>query len=241
MNNLIDIHNHSLPNVDDGAKNIDEALSNIVYLSGMGYTDIVLTSHYIVNSKYQSNIEQRTKILKELRKRLPVKVNLYLGNEVYITEASEILELLEKREIATINDSKYLLLEFPLNYEIHYLDRLLCELNEAGIIPIIAHPERYTYFQKKYKKINKVLDFNCLLQVNLESLGGKHGKKAKKYAKYLLKEGLVSILATDLHNLNHKRNINKHINKAKKIVGDEVLEKLVKTNPKKVLENEDII
>lgn len=239
MNNLVDIHNHSLPGVDDGAKSISETISNIAYLKELGYTDIVLTSHYIEGSTYNSNVKTRKEALKKIKKEIK-GVNFYLGNEVYIVESAKILELLKTKEIMTINDSRYLLIELPMNNELMQLENILQELNEFGIIPIIAHPERYKYFQKRYHKINHILDYNCLLQVNLESINGMYGRSAKKLVKYLLKKDLVSCIATDFHHVNKYNKIDKALKKLQRIVKKDRLDDLLINNPKKIINNEDI-
>lgn len=237
MNKIIDIHNHSLPGVDDGARTLEEAISNIRYLASLGVNDIVLTSHYILNSKYNSSVSAREEILKELKEHTKdLEVNLYLGNEVFISDSKTILKLLAKKEITTINNSKYLLIEFPLNHKINHLDEIICELNEAGITPIIAHPERYTYFARDITKLKELLEYDCLLACNIESISGVYGDTSKKLIKKLLKENLVNILATDYHHYN--KFLTKSLKKLSKILSEEQLEVLLYTNPKKIIENE---
>lgn len=234
-NKIIDIHNHSLP-VDDGAKNIEEAIINLKYLKELGVTDVVLTSHYIEKTKYQDSVLKRKELIKELKDRIKdLNINLYLGNEVFIT--TSILELLNMGEITTLNGSNYLLIEFPLTHQIANIEEIICELNEMKIVPIIAHPERYVYYQKDYDKLEKVLEYNCLLQCNIESFIGKYGKSAQKLLKKLLKEDKVSILATDLHNINNSRYLEKALKKLNKKIEPKKLEDLLYNNPKKVLEN----
>ncbi|MDD6223708.1 MAG: hypothetical protein PUB18_01755 [bacterium] len=239
MVRMIDLHNHSLPTVDDGAKDYEEAIKNIEYLIERGVTDIVFTSHYILNSRYSINVVERQKILARLSKMLNTsKINLYLGNEVFINDS--ISDLLVQNEITTLNMSKYLLVEFPLNHPICHLDQFICELNDQGITPIIAHPERYIYFQKHPEKIEEILEYDCLLQCNLGSINKQFGRKAKKLMKTLLKKDLVSFIATDFHHVVSKDYITSSIKKLKKIISNEKLHQLCYENPKKVLENETI-
>lgn len=239
MDKIIDIHTHILPGVDDGAKDIDESVKIIKYLYARGITDIVLTSHYIPNTKYNYNQVARDRILATLREKLNNdQIRLYLGNEVYLSE--DVLDLLERHEISTINNTKYMLIELPLTGYINNLQNILCELTNYGIIPIIAHPERYEFLQKNNKRIRELLEFNCLLQCNVDSITGKYGRKAKKLMKWLLKNKLVQFVATDTHYVESDDSLDKAYKKLKKIVGNTRFEDLTLKNPLRVLRNEEI-
>lgn len=239
MNRIIDIHNHSLPFVDDGAKSLEEAIDNINYLKSLGITDIILTSHYILNSKYNATLSKREEIYQELKKSLDNDINIYLGNELFITDSKTILKLLQNKEITTLNNSRYLLIEFPINSKLNHIDQIICELNDNGIVPIIAHPERYPYFDRHLDELKNILEYNVLLQCNIESINGKYGKTAKKLLKKLLKENMVSFLATDFHHQSLS-NLEKAFKKINKILSLEQLDILLNKNPLQVLNNGEI-
>lgn len=239
MDKIVDIHTHILPGIDDGAHDIEESIRIINYLYNVGITDIVLTSHYVPNTIYSYNQLVRVKLLSTLKQKLNNdNIHLYLGNEVYLSE--EVIDLLEKHEISTINDTKYMLVELPLTGCLNNFQSILCDLNAYGIIPIIAHPERYEFIQKDKKRIRELLEFNCLLQCNIDSLIGKYGKRAKKIMKWLLKKDLVQFVATDTHSVNNKEEIIKAYNKLEKMVGEKKFNELTNINPNKVLENKNV-
>ena len=141
----IDIHNHILYGIDDGSKSLEESIEILKQHKEMGFKDIVVTPHYIENSKYTTNNKEKEKILKTLKDKVK-GINLYLGNEVFINNNLE--ELLKKQEISTINNSRYLLIEFPMNQKLKTITNTIYELKIKGIIPVIAHPERYEYVKK---------------------------------------------------------------------------------------------
>ena len=239
MDKIVDIHTHILPGIDDGAHDIEESIRIINYLYNVGITDIVLTSHYVPNTIYSYNQLVRVKLLSTLKQKLNNdNIHLYLGNEVYLSE--EVIDLLEKHEISTINDTKYMLVELPLTGCLNNFQSILCDLNAYGIIPIIAHPERYEFIQKDKKRIRELLEFNCLLQCNIDSLIGKYGKRAKKIMKWLLRKDLVQFVATDTHSVNNKEEIIKAYNKLEKMVGEKKFNELTNINPNKVLENKNV-
>ena len=239
MDRKVDIHTHVLPGVDDGSKSINESLAIIDYLKSIGINDIILTSHYIKGTSYEYNTKARISILNTLENELKDNdVRLYLGNEVYLCD--EVVDLYKNGEICTLNNSRYMLVELPLTSYYKNFPTALCELNDAGVIPIIAHPERYRFIQNDKERIKELLEFDCLLQINIDSLIGKYGRKAKKIAKFLLKNNLVSFVATDTHYVSDSKKLKKAYKKLKKIVGEDKYEDLVYNNPKKVIENRTI-
>lgn len=238
-NKIVDIHNHSLFGVDDGARTIEDTINNIKYLKKYGVTDIVLTSHYISESKYQNDVITRKNILKEIKKEAKdFGINLYLGNEVFVS--NKIIELLNNGKITTLNESKYILIEFPMNQPLHHMEEIVCELNDYGLIPVIAHPERYTYFKENYDKINNLLEYNCILQCNIESIAGKYGNGAKKIIKRLLKDKKVKVLSTDFHHVSDTNMFDKSFRKLRKILDNQELNNLLYVNPKKIINNESL-
>ena len=234
---MVDIHNHLLYGIDDGSKTIEESIDILRDLESVGYTDIILTPHYIKDSKYSSNAINNYKLLKELQNALnenDIKINLYLGNEIYIDD--DIMDLLRNREIYSLNGTPYLLIELPMSGEYGGYLELFNYLNEQGCKVVLAHPERYLSFQKDYKKVDEVLSTGVLLQSNIESILGKYGSSAKKMIKRLLKEKKIAFLATDIHHKKHDYN---DFNKAKKMIlkyiSESEYEMLVNINPSKLL------
>lgn len=239
----IDIHSHILYGIDDGSKSIEESINIIKEHIKMGFTDIVVTPHYIENSKYETNNIDKENILKTLKQELKkqnININLYLGNEVFVNNNLE--ELLKKKEIATINNSKYLLIEFPMNEKPKDINNIIYELKIKGIIPIIAHPERYDYVEKNPNLVLEWIEEGALLQSNYGSIIGVYGSGPQKTIKKLLKKDLIEFLATDIHYPNNKiyLNMDKIRKKLKKLITKERFIELTNTNPKKIIENKEI-
>ena len=239
MDNLTDIHNHILYGIDDGSKTIEESIKILEQHKQMGFTTIVVTPHYIENSNYVCNNEEKQKILDTLKDKVQ-GVQLYLGNEVFIN--NNLYELLNSGEILTINSSKYLLIEFPMNQKLKNITDTIYELKIKGIIPIIAHPERYEYVKKNIDIVNDWINEGALLQSNYGSIIGIYGEGAKRTVKKLLKKGVVSLLATDIHFPDSEiyKNIEKIRKKIKRIIGEEKFIELTITNPNKIINNEKV-
>lgn len=238
---MIDVHSHILYGIDDGSKSIEESLEILKEEVKFGVTDVILTPHYIKDSKYNANNKLKEKIFKDLKKKVKeekININLYLGNEVYIDEG---IPSLLKNEIKTINKTKYILVELPLNNEYKIIDDVLNEIKVNGLIPIIAHPERYSSYYGNFDFFNHLIQNGCLLQGNIGSLAGKYGKNAKKMLKNLLKRDMITVIGTDVHHSGSSI-LNINVEKSlKKIVKDsQKIEALIFGNAMKIIKNENI-
>lgn len=235
---MVDIHSHLIPNVDDGSKSVEETFMLIKEADRTGITDIILTPHYIVNS-YEQNANTLILLKDKLQQILDkdkINVKLHIGMEVYITD--NLIDLLKQNKLLTLANSKYLLMELPLNTNVQYLDMVIFKLIENNIIPIIAHPERYKFVQEDPSKVRELIDSGCLIQSNIGSILGIYGKKAKKTIKYLLKNDLINFIATDTHRKNTIYPLlEKGIKKIEKITGKEKAEELTNLNVQKILNN----
>ncbi len=233
---MIDIHSHFLPGIDDGAPTMLDGIDILKCLSRQDVTDVIATPHFVNESSYMSPRSDNLKLLdqmKELVANEGININLYLGNEIYID--SKILELLDKGMISSLADSKYLLVEFPLDDEFPNYDDYLAELINSGYKVILAHPERYTIMQEDYDIITSLHEIGVLFQCNLRSLIGKYGKSAQKLVRRLMKDKLVFTFGSDIHRamsnddlLLAKSKLNKYYDKSE-------IKKLLVSNPEKIL------
>ena len=240
---MIDTHNHILFDIDDGCRNIEESIVLLKQMEELGFRKIILTPHYINGTKYTiNNLEKEYKLnlLKEKLKENKINIELYLGNEIFITD--NIVDLLRINVVSSINKGRYILIELPFENEIIGLSDILYELRYNNLIPIIVHPERYTYFQDDTKKIEFLREEGVLFQCNYSSILGFYGNKAKRVMKYLLKNGYVDFLGTDIHRCNKTYvldNFKKIEKKIIKIIGEYKYQKIIE-NSKKIIDDEDI-
>lgn len=237
-----DLHCHILMGIDDGSKTIDSSLELLSQAYESGITDVMLTPHYIKGSKFAANNQQKLELLNILKKEIEQKginINLYLGNEVYID--LDILNLIKKNEIATLNNSRYILIELPFASRINDLDKILFDLINNNYIPIIAHPERYQFVQDNPDILKEYLKMGVLFQGNYKSLIGSYGKGAKKTLKILLKNRMIHFLASDIHKPTDEYKLITCKKKILKIVKDEKkVNELLQDNFDKVIRNEII-
>ena len=235
---MIDFHSHILPNIDDGSISMEETINIINEAKQAGFTKIILTSHYIPNY-YECNELERTKLMEQVKNRLDVNssadLQLYLGNEIYIS--NEITKLINEKKASTINNTKYVLFELPMNTKPLFTKEVIFKLIENGYKPIIAHPERYSYVQENIQFVEELADMGALFQSNYGSIIGMYGNKAKKTLKKLLKKDMISFLGSDVHRTNQiYPEIPKILKKLGKIISHERLEELTTLNAQKVLD-----
>ena len=234
---MIDIHNHMLFGIDDGSSCIEDSVEVLRDMYEYGYTDIILTPHYIKDSRYNSNKKNNQKLLKKLQNELElnnIKLNLYLGNEIFMDD--EIYDLLKEKEISSLNGSKYLLIELPMNGEYPNYEEIFEDLIDRGYKVILAHPERYLSFQEDYSRIEELEEIGVLFQSNIDSLNGKYGPYADKMLRWLLKEKKISFLATDIHRRKHNyKEWKKAKDIATKYISKDEFEMLTVENPSKII------
>src|SRR6056297_1250057 len=139
---MIDIHNHIIWDVDDGAKTIEDSIDMAKIAFEDGIKKIVATPHFMEDLYYtdKDKIVEKIKILNKTLKEQNIDVEILKGNEAFITV--DIVEKIEQNKILTINDSKYILVEFTLMNIPQNSEKIINNIMKRGYRPIIAHPER---------------------------------------------------------------------------------------------------
>lgn len=235
-----DLHSHLLPGIDDGSNSMEESISLLKSAYESGITDMMLTPHYMYKTDYNCNNKKKEKLFKELKDELiknDIPINIYLGNEIYINE--DIIKLIKKGDIHTLNNTKYILVELPLDSEYKGAANTLYNLNVKGYKVILAHPERYKFLQNSPDRIKEFIDNGILLQGNYQSLFNRYGKKAKKLLKYYIKKRYITLLGSDVHK-NNEFNIKKLLFKLKFIANKSYREDLLVNNFDKVINDIEI-
>lgn len=240
---MIDFHNHILPGIDDGAKNIDVSIKMVREAHSQGITDIINTVHY-QHPKMEGkevdfkSIEKATLELQSYLDSNNIDVKIHIGAEVFFKPG--LLEIKIDR-LAVFGHGKYMLIEFfPFHLPPNF-DGELYKLKLSGTTPIIAHPERNRMIQLDIDILVKLIHSGCLVQLDAGSLLGHFGPTCQHVAKLLLDRNMVHFIGSDAHN-DKKRNfcLLEASEIARKIVGDSV-EILINGNPKKVISGENII
>ena len=236
---MIDVHSHIVYGVDDGSKTIEDTINMIKEAKKVGFTDIICTPHYM-EDYYEVPCEEISSKISQIRDLAEgINIKIHQGNEIYANES--IIEYIKSGQATSLNGSRYVLIEFPMQTKPINMDQVIYLLLQAGKVPIVAHPERYSYVRENPNMLLEYIEQGVLFQTNYGSIIGMYGDKAKKTLKYLLKNGLISFFGSDVHRPEQVYDkMPKILKKLRKILSEEEVEQLTTINPQKALNNETI-
>lgn len=204
LEDFVDIHNHILPGIDDGATDVEESIDLINGFQQLGINHFIATPH-VMNDYYPNTparIEKaRLALTTELERRGMKEITIKAAAEYMMDQA--FLELIEKEKLLTLKDNMVLVemsyFQPPIN-----LNEILFKLQTAQYKPVLAHPERYAFFHSRsLNKYSELKSRGCLFQLNALSLVGHYGKNMQEIAFRLLEEEMIDFLGTDTHQMRH--------------------------------------
>lgn len=192
---MIDLHSHILPELDDGSQSLQESLAMARMAVESGVTAMATTPHCI--DARAREVYKSWKLLCQalLESKIPLK--LFPGMEIFGTENT--LQLLQEGKLFTLNGSRYPLIEFSFHSDGEKETRILRSLCKAGLRPIVAHPERYSYIQYDPERLNHWYHLGCLMQVNRGSLLGRFGTRSQEMAVEMVERNFAVVVASDAH------------------------------------------
>ncbi|GEO09036.1 tyrosine-protein phosphatase [Segetibacter aerophilus] len=201
----IDMHSHLLPGIDDGLQELENSVAYIKDLKELGYHKLICTPH-ILSDLYPNSpqtILPKLALVRDALKAAGVDIQVEAAAEYMIDHMfSELLAKSKKEDLLTIAGD-YILVEMSYLSPSPNFDQAIFDLRMMGLQPILAHPERYSYYHHEFEQYERFKDLGCKLQVNLLSLSGGYGPHVKKIAERLFKNEMVDFLGTDLHHDRH--------------------------------------
>ena len=236
---LVDIHSHILPYIDDGAEDWDSSLTMLKNAEAEGIIAIVATPHILHNNdfKIEPKIISTYKELCQRAKDAGLKINIYLGCEIYAQP-----DLILNHRIATLNDNrKYFLIEFPMNSIPKYVPEKFFDFIVNDQIPIVAHPERNIGFQKHPQLVFEYVQRGALMQINEGSLRGRYGEMTKILAFKMIENNLAHFVASDGHKPDGRTvTLAESYNIIIEKFGKEIVNQLFYINPIKAIKGDTI-
>ena len=197
---MVDIHCHIVPDVDDGAWDLEAAVEMARIASRCGVETIITTPHFKGVPETLETLPYMLRQFRRLRaelKREQIPVRLLPGAEVLCLP--QTVELAREGRLPTLGDSKYVLTEFYFDAGDWFIDGTLEELLELGYQPVVAHPERYEAVQRDVDLARRWFERGMALQVNKGSVLGAFGGRVRETAVRLLRRGIVHAIASDAH------------------------------------------
>lgn len=240
---MIDLHNHLLPGIDDGARKVEESLEFLRLARRDGVKVVVATPHMKpgVYDNGRETILQRVALVREAARGDEAEgVTLLPGAEVYFT--ADLAARARRGELMTVGDiGRHLLLELPYQQIPMHVDDSIFQLRLLGITPLMAHPERVAYYLDDIGRVAASVRLGALTQVTASSLTGKFGEKARDFALAMLERNLIHVLASDSHDVRYRPPIlSEAFRAAASIIGETGARRMVEDTPRAILDGRDI-
>jgi protein-tyrosine phosphatase len=209
--NITDMHCHILPGLGGGPENLEQSMKLARQLHRLGFRRIVATPH-IMNGFYNVTPEQvRLAVNLLQRALLDEGIALFIDTAAQYYTDDGFLNLLDARSeilpFGTYIDAprsliliETSLISFPdIWYDITDL------LNARGLMPVLAHPERYVYLQHNRDWVRLLRNRGTLFKIDMASLTGRYGLGARQMAEWLIEQGHVSFIGTEMSTEQHLR------------------------------------
>ena len=202
---MIDIHCHILPDYDDGAEDLEEALEMVRMATLSGVTDIIATPHF---QGEPSELEQlglirrQFQVLRAAIEQVGLPLTLHSGAEVLCVP--ETVVLAERHQLPTLAGTDYVLTEFYFDESYAYMDEMLSQIAQCGYKPVVAHPERYDVIQREPPLLHRWARQGYVIQLNKGSVLGSFGSRPEQAANEILALGLAHVFASDAHSCHSR-------------------------------------
>ncbi len=260
---FVDIHCHLIPDLDDGSCSLFETIEMLRMAHDRGTRAIVATPHTFlppfinddplkVHDAFAAMIRRLKRLGGNGGHGFLQEMALYLGAENCVSP--EFLRALKQRAIFTLNGGRYILLEFPPYLAFETAEIAVARVLESGLSPVLAHVERYDFFERYPERLASLREQGCVTQINASSVvcanGNGNGKriskgKAKAKTRYplsLVEHGLVDIIASDSHDAHDRP---PDMEPAYRVLAERFPEKAVGhwmwENPARILANRDLV
>jgi protein-tyrosine phosphatase len=203
---MLDLHCHILPGLDDGAADPGVALEMAAMAADSGVTHIFATPHCNTRNPRKNYRTPRLiaaySALQALLDEAGIPVRILSGAEVLCR--GRFRERLAAGDFMTLNGSRYLLVEFYFDEDPAYMESCLKAVEAEGLVPVVAHPERYFCVQRSPQLAQQWADAGRVLQLNKDSLLGDLGAEAYFTSRLLLERGAVTVIASDAHHFRYR-------------------------------------
>lgn len=193
----IDIHTHILPGVDDGAHSMEDALAMAQMAVESGVHTVVATPHSSREPRFASLVESRVRAFQYRLRCEEIPLRVLPGMEIFATEATPAL--LAEGALLPLNGTRYALVEFAFEEDPAFIEEILHGIRAVRFVPVVAHPERYACVADDPRLAADWRRDGCLIQVNKGSLLGRFGEEIRDTAVRLLRENVVTAIASDAH------------------------------------------
>ena len=239
---MYDLHTHILPGVDDGAKTREETLVMSRVAAATGTRTILATPHRrdVTENWSVDHIRRLTVDMNAQNQEHGVELSLAVGMENHLSPDLPH-EIAEGRAL-TMNGSRYILVEMPFFGRPNYIEASLSEIQQSGLVPVLAHPERIEAFQQDPHLLARFIERGMLSQITAGSLVGYWGERVKQFTRELLYRGMAHVMASDTHAPTGRRSpeLLPGIEAAVRVVGADAATAMAVDTPLAILEDRPV-
>lgn len=238
---MIDIHAHIIPGIDDGADSLNTAVAMARDAWNSGVRAVVATPHCAKpggkSNFYSQELLGWLERLQKIIWQQGIELKLYPGMEIFVT--SDFASQLESGKFLSLAGSRYLLVEFYFDESPSFIEETLALIWNCGLVPVLAHPERYYCVQWDPGMAASWADYGCVLQLNRGSIQGKLGMPAQKSAWELLQMGKAHVVASDAHgSVSRRMELKSVMLELGEKLSWSYASKLLVENPRSILRNQ---
>ena len=197
-----DVHSHFIPGIDDGSPHLEASIEMLAAMADLGYRKVITTPHSMADG-YRNTPEIILGGLEKLRaevRRVGLNIEVEAAAEYYLDH--ELEQRVVKKEVLTFGE-KLLLFELPFISEPAILRTVIFQMQTHGYRPVLAHPERYSFWYNEFSKFEELKERGVLFQLNMVALSGAYGPQTKQIAERMIDAGFYELIGSDCHNMNH--------------------------------------
>lgn len=224
--------------MDDGARSLEDSIAMLRMAAAAGTTDLVATPH--ANLKYRFEPDVIRERLQEIAAASGNAIRLYSGCDFHLSFENIEDALANPRKYA-IHHNRYLLVEFSDLLIFKNTQEIFARLMDAGMIPVITHPERNGLLRQRLPEIEAWIESGARVQITAQSLLGGFGRRAQEFTETLLEKNLAHFVASDGHDVKHRPPVlDAAYAELKKRHGEAMAETLCVTNPRAALSGDPV-
>lgn len=197
-----DVHSHLIPAIDDGSKSLEDSIEMLKKFTSLGFKKVITTPH-VMSDFYRNSPETILGGLEDVKAELVnqgIEIQMEAAAEYYLD--FHLSDLIKEKKVLTFGDN-YVLFELSFSQEQPNVNEIVFELITEGYKPVLAHVERYPFYNNDWKRIEEYRDRGVLLQLNLLSLTGHYGPQVKRMAEQLIDRDLIDLIGSDCHHVHH--------------------------------------
>ncbi len=238
---MIDLHCHILPGVDDGADSLDDALQMARMATDSGVRTIVTTPHrHLPWQTEDADTAGALVRLQQAVREAGIPLELLPGAENFC--GPDFSELLARREVQPLGDSRYLLMEFYFDEGPERMERCFARAARQGYVPVVAHPERYDAAYRDPDLVPRWFRQGYVIQLNKGSILGRLGSRAETVSRFLLERGFAHAVASDAHapdaRTTHMTQVLRHLENR---YAPDYARILLNRNPERIIRDRELI